>query len=442
VGARDFRNLERAEAELGEGITVVHGPNGAGKTNLLEALYFGCTARSCRTSNERELLRFGAQVARVEVAVQAEDGPHLLEVGLEPGAAKRVRVDGALLDGPASAEVRPLVSVFMPDRLDLVKGAPALRRAHLDQVVTALWPARNATRTGYSRALAQRNALIARVRSGAARPELLDQWDSELARAGAALMADRAEAASLVAPRFAERAGELGLPDDAMLAYRPRSRAADAEGLRQELGERREEDLARGFSAHGPHRDELALSHGARALRAYGSQGQQRLGLLALLFAERDVLLEARGRPPLMLLDDVMSELDSARRERLVELLAEGGQALITTTDLDHVPGADLTAIAVMGGSLQREAAAVRGARTVAAGARAGHHARPGSGGLGRRRRRGCRGRGAARVGARRHGHLRLPFLCLGGRVDPHGEGPCRASQRGARSVRGGGPGA
>src|SRR5919107_1258344 len=168
VSARDFRNLEHADAALGEAVTVVYGPNGAGKTNLLEALYFGCTARSCRTSNEREVVRFGAKVARVEVVVEAEDGAHHLEVGLEPGEAKRVKVDGAAVAGPATAEVRPLVSVFMPDRLDLVKGAPALRRAHLDQLVAALWPARSPNRSAYARALAQRNALIARVRAGAA----------------------------------------------------------------------------------------------------------------------------------------------------------------------------------------------------------------------------------------------------------------------------------
>ena len=358
VSARDFRNLERAEAELRDAVTIVHGPNGAGKTNLLEALYFGCTARSCRTSNERELLRFGAKVARVEVEIEAEDGAHTLEVGLEPGEAKRVRVDGAAVAGPVNSEVRPLVSVFMPDRLDLVKGAPALRRAHLDQFVAALWPSRAANRSAYARALAQRNALLARIRAGSAAPALLDTWDAELANAGAILMRDRAEACVLVAPRFAERSADLGLPDDATLSYRPRSRSHDAEGLRAELAERREEDLTRGFSAHGPHRDDVHLAHAGRALRAYGSQGQQRLGLLALLFAERDVLLEARGLPPLMLLDDVMSELDSARRERLVELLAAGGQAVITTTDLDHVPvatDADVAAIAVMSGRLVQE---------------------------------------------------------------------------------------
>jgi DNA replication and repair protein RecF len=358
VSARDFRNLERVDADLGDAVTVIHGPNGAGKTNILEALYFGCTARSCRTSNERELVRFGTKVARVEVELEAEDGAHRLEVGLEPGEAKRVRLDGADLSGAAGSEVRPLVSVFMPDRLDLVKGAPALRRAHLDQLVTALWPARAQHRSAYNRALSQRNALIARVRAGAASAGLLDTWDSELARAGADLMADRTEACALVAQRFTDRAADLGLPEEATLAYRPRSRAASADELRDELRARRDDDLQRGFSAHGPHRDEVVLAHAARPLRTYGSQGQQRLALLALLFAERDVLLDARGRPPLMLLDDVMSELDFARRERLVELLATGGQAVITTTDLDHVPGTaaeGVAAIGVMSGQLAQE---------------------------------------------------------------------------------------
>ena len=342
VSARDFRNLERVDAALGAGITVVHGPNGTGKTNLLEAIYFGCTARSCRTSNERELVRFGQKVARVELEVEAEDGPHRLDVGLEPGdgGAKRVRIDGAASSGAAGVGVRPPVSVFMPDRLDLVKGAPALRRAHLDQLVVALWPARAANRSAYSRALSQRNALIGRIRAGAASAALLDTWDAELSRAGIAVMEDRREACALVAPPFAGRARDLGLPEEATLAYRPRSRAGDAEELRAELRTRRDEDLARGFSAHGPHRDDVALQHASRPLRAYGSQGQQRLALLALLFAERDVLLAERGLPPLMLLDDVMSELDATRRERLVELLASGGQSVVTTTDLDHVPSA------------------------------------------------------------------------------------------------------
>ena len=355
VELRDFRNYEQAAVELDAGLTVVSGPNGAGKTNLLEALYFGCTGRSPRTSNERELVRRGAAVARVVVDTADDDAAHRIEVGFEPGAAKRLRVDDSPVDNLSLSDARPLVSVFLPERLELVKGAPAARRAHLDQVVAALWPARAATRSSYSRALAQRNALLARVRSGVSNAAALDAWDSELAGHGIRLMQDRAEAAEGLAEPFAELASRLGLPGRAEVRYRARSPALDAEGLVAELADRRTADLERGFTAHGPHRDELQLQLDGAALRAYGSQGQQRAALLALLFAERSVMAERRARPPLMLLDDVMSELDSERRELLAGLLRSGGQAVVTATELEHVPGSSAGAdglLRVSGGTI------------------------------------------------------------------------------------------
>ena len=235
-----------------------------------------------------------------------------------------------------------------------MKGPPALRRAHLDQVVAAARPARAATRRAYSRALAQRNALLGRVRAGHAPRDALGGWDLELARHGIALRDDRAAAVDeLVAP-FAAVAQQLGLAGEVELRFRPRSRAGDAEGLAIELRERLDSDLERGFTGHGPHRDDLALRRDGRELRAYGSQGEQRLGLLALLLAEREVLGAARGHPPLLLLDDVMSELDSDRRVALALRLArDGGQSVITTTDVAHVPGAqaaDVVRVAVRDG--------------------------------------------------------------------------------------------
>jgi DNA replication and repair protein RecF len=362
LALRNFRSYEAAEVRLGGGITVITGPNGAGKTNLLEALYFACTGRSCRTANEREVVRFGASVARLELDAERDGEAHRITVGFEPGEAKLLQVDGATVDRLTDAAARPLVSVFLPDRLELVLGAPALRRAHVDQVIAALWPARVGTRRAYTAALGQRNALLGAIRAGRAGRSSLPAWDLELARHGVALAGDRAAVVARLAEPFATHAEALGLEDGAELSYRPRSRAETAEALAAELAERVESDLERGFTGHGPHRDELVLKRAGRELRTYGSRGQQRLGLLALLLAERGVLAAERGVPPLMLLDDVTSELDSLRRERLVEALREGGgQSVIATTDLAHVPGGDEAAVHklwVESGSVHEEALA------------------------------------------------------------------------------------
>jgi DNA replication and repair protein RecF len=154
-------------------------------------------------------------------------------------------------------------------------------------------------------------------------------------------MRDRAATVERLRPRFARHAVELGLEEEGEVRYQPRSHATDAAGLQVELEERIASDLERGFTGHGPHRDELSLRRGGRELRTYGSRGQQRLGLLALLLAEREELADVRGAPPLLLLDDAMSELDAARRDRLSTLLRSGGQAVVTTTELAHVPGAE-----------------------------------------------------------------------------------------------------
>src|SRR5246127_2796060 len=207
---RDFRSYEDTRVSLGEGLTLVTGANGAGKTNLLEGLYFGCTGRSCRTNNEREVIRFGAGTTRSVLTCQDDAGVHELTVGFSAGQPKVMRVDGAAVDRLLDVTTRPLVSVFLPDRLELIKGAPALRRAHLDQFVSALWPARAATRRAYGQALAQRNALIARIRSGRASRASVSSWDAQLAQHGIALMGDRRRAVDLIAEPFARIAAELG----------------------------------------------------------------------------------------------------------------------------------------------------------------------------------------------------------------------------------------
>jgi DNA replication and repair protein RecF len=338
VEVRDFRSHAHADIALADGITVLTGPVGAGKTNLLEAVHVGCTGRSFRTANERELVRFGERAARVQLTLTLAGGEHTTEVAIAPGSPKTVRRDGVRVTHPQAGSPDLFVCVFAPDHLELVKGPAGGRRARLDDLVQTVWPARRAARASYARALAQRNALIGRVRAGSVAAGALHGWDRELSRHGMELMSNRRELVDALTAPFTRRAHVLGLPEPAALTYRPRSPARHPEELEQELRERLGSDLERGFTLHGPHRDDLQLTVAGRDLRRYGSQGQQRLGLLALLLAERDVLHEVRDAIPLMLLDDVLSELDAERRRLLLETLASGGQTLVSTADERAVP--------------------------------------------------------------------------------------------------------
>ncbi len=332
-----LRNLAAQEVELGDGLTLLWGPNGTGKTNLLEAICLALTGHSCRTRNQRETIAFDEDMARVEVEVQADGHSHLLLWSMNRSGERRHLVDGNAIAGERET-LRPALAIFLPDRLALIKGPPSGRRDHLDRFVAALWPSRAEARRRYGRALAHRNALLGRVRAGTAPGDSLDAWDRELASAGVELASWRGEAVAALAREFGAAAGELGIGAGAELRYAPRSEAEEASQLAAELLARRKSDLARGHTTHGPHLDELAISLRGRSGRRFGSQGEQRMALLALLFAERRALLEARGAPPLMLLDDVMSELDPERRALLARRLAEGGgQALITATEPEQL---------------------------------------------------------------------------------------------------------
>ena len=357
-----FRNLRSQEVELGPRVTLLWGPNGAGKTNLLEALFTGLAGRSFRTRRDREAIAFGESLARVEVDVAGNTEQRTFLWSLARDGERRHLVDGSAMSADRTHE-RPALAVFLPDRLALVKGPPTVRRSHIDRLTGALWPARADARRRYGRSLAQRNALLGRVRRGFAPADSLDAWDLELAAAGCELAAARRDAVATLAPEFTAAAAELGLKGEASLAYAPRSEAGEPEELAAELRERRAADVERGHTGHGPHLDEIQVSLDGRPLRRYGSQGEQRTALLALLFAERRALLEARRAPPLMLLDDVMSELDPDHRELLANRLAEGdGQTLITATETDHLPATrERVDVAVRDGATVRGVAGADG---------------------------------------------------------------------------------
>ena len=321
---RDFRSYEAADVRLGPGLTVISGRNGAGKTNLLEALYFACTGRSCRTANEREVVRFGAELTRLELECEDALGRHAVGVGFKPGEAKRLQADGAPVERLDGRAARPLVSVFLPDRLELVLGAPSLRRV-------APGPGRRRAVAGADRHAPRllRRARAAQRAAGVAsapaerRATSLPAWDAELARHGV-----HADGRSRGDGRAARGRASPSTPRGS--GWTARSSCATGRGRRRPTRRRwprswpsaSDADLERGFTGHGPHRDDLAFRRDGRELRAYGSRGQQRLGLLALLLAEREELAAERGAAPLLLLDDVMSELDATRRERLADAAA------------------------------------------------------------------------------------------------------------------------
>jgi DNA replication and repair protein RecF len=357
IEARPLRSLDQVRVELAPGIVSVVGPNGVGKTNLVEALYFALTGRSFRTSDRRDLIPFGGSLARAEATVRDADGlERRLLASVSRTEGRRHLLDGGPADPATLARNRPPVAVFAPDRLTLIKGPPSERRAHLDGFLAARWPAREELRKRYGQALAQRNALLSRLAGGYGAPSQLDVWDATLAEAAAPLIAAREEAVAELSGPFAEAAAEIGLAGRASLVYAPRAEGS-AEEIQAGLEQRREQDVRMGRSSWGPHLDELKTEMAARSLRRYGSQGQQRAALLALLFAEREVLLKARRVLPLLLLDDVMSELDPGRRERLVQRLDDGGQALITAADVESLPARALTSVVRMPPPAQAEAA-------------------------------------------------------------------------------------
>ncbi|HWB22003.1 MAG TPA: DNA replication and repair protein RecF [Gaiellaceae bacterium] len=324
---RNYRSYASLDLALSPGIVVVAGENGTGKTNLLEALHLGTQGFSPRTRSDGQLIRFGENAAAVELVVR--DGPTeaLVRLVLQGRESRQVTVNGAPLPSAEALRRRFATVVFTPDRLAVVKGGPAVRRAYFDRVLGRLQPARLADPQDYAAALAQRNAALRRVQLGLSDSAAVAPWTASVADLGARLVESRRETIARISPGFAERAAELGLPD-ARLTYD--ATAPSVADLEARLGQ----DVARGATGLGPHLDEVVISAGPRELRSFGSQGEQRLAVLSLLLAEAELSPSA----PLVLLDDVLSELDQRRRRVLAERIGNMEQAVITTTERSALP--------------------------------------------------------------------------------------------------------
>jgi DNA replication and repair protein RecF len=307
----------------------VTGPNGVGKTNLLEGLHVGAQGFSPRTRSEPRLVRFGEEAARVRLVGESGQSSFETQVDLAPGSTKEVRLNGAALGRTEELRSKLAALVFTPERLAVVKGGPIVRRAYLDRMLGRVFPSRAEISPNYSRAVAQRNAALRRVRAGDSELDSVEPWTAQVAALGTELDAARSELAALLGPGFTRICESLGLMD-ALLAY-------DGTGLTvEELEERLSRDLERAVTGAGPHLRDASITAGGRELRGYGSQGEQRTAVLAFVLAEAELLTERRGESPLLLLDDVFSELDTERRAALLAQIPAGGQTVITAT---HKPG-------------------------------------------------------------------------------------------------------
>jgi DNA replication and repair protein RecF len=294
-------------------------------------------------------VRFGAEGARAAVSGRRGEVGLELEVTVRRGEGKRARLNGAPLR--AAEQLRATVStlVFTPDRLGVIKGPPAARRAYFDRVLGRFAPAKATLPTEYGAAVAQRNAALRRVTAGASSRDAVEPWSERVAALGADLVAARLETLALLEPSFGARADELGL---GTVSLRYEGEPPTAEALAAVL----ERDLERGLTSLGPHLDDVVIAAGDRDLRNFGSQGEQRLALLALLLAEAETIADRTGVPPLLLLDDVLSELDPGRRRILAARVRSAGQALVTATDVAMLPAAPDQLLEVTPGTVSETA--------------------------------------------------------------------------------------
>jgi len=305
---------------------------------------------SPRTRTDSQVIRFGAEGARAAVAGRRGDVRMELEVTVRRGEGKRAQLNETALR--AAEQLRTMVSVlvFTPDRLGVVKGPPAARRAYVDRVLGRLAPARATLPAEYGAVVAQRNAALRRAAAGISAREAIEPWSERVGTLGRELVAARLELLALLEPSFAARADELGLVH---VSLRYEGEPPTSEALAAAFGR----DLERGATSVGPHLDDVVLAADGRDLRSYGSQGEQRLALLALLLAEAETIADRTGVPPLLLLDDVLSELDPARRRILAARVRSAGQALVTATDAAMLPAAPDQLLEVTPGTVLEAAA-------------------------------------------------------------------------------------
>ena len=363
----NFRTFRRLELALEPGLYVVSGGNACGKTNLLEAITLLATTRSARGGSDRDLISWDAladeplPAALLKGRVESAAGTTTLELSVvappedadsgRGGVSRRFRVNGVARRA-SDLIGRLRVVMFAAADLGIISGPPAARRRYLDITISQFDPVYVRALQRYARVLQQRNALLRRLQERRAAPDELDFWDEELASAGAVIVAARARALVALGEGAARRYAELAPPGAGLeVCYRPAlpddvAATITAHGfdgrLREALAEARTDDVRAGLTRRGPHRDDVGFAIGGHDAGAFASRGEQRSAALALRLAEVALSTERSGEPPLLLLDDILSELDRGRRERVLAVAHGVDQVIVTSADEERPGPADL----------------------------------------------------------------------------------------------------
>ena len=343
VRLTNLRCRHALEVELADGLNILVGPNGAGKTTVLEAASLVLQGVPLRTTNVRDVISRDRDHLRVEIDLNDTGGPPIVAAAAYGrDGERRLSADGAVLDDAARWKELLPVRTFAPDDLRLIKGSPRRRREYLDSLAGRRYPEYPGTLRRYDEALSQRNFLL-RTSRGGLRDLEFEPWEALLAQTALLVCCWRAAALASFRGAFQRTHEELTRePADSLrLVYRTNAADLDEAGYKARLADSRESDRQRTYTHLGPHRDDLRLLRGGLDMRDCASQGEQRTVLLALVLAEWEQTLSGAARP-LLLLDDVMSELDISRRGRLVAFTRRGGQTLITTTDLRYFSSEEL----------------------------------------------------------------------------------------------------
>lgn len=328
----NFRNYESCEFRPEKGINLIVGENAQGKTNLLEAVFLCCFGRSHRTSKEKEMIAYDAPYALIHLESERTETAHELTVRLSREEGRKIKSDGLPLN--RIGELMGLLNcvLFAPEHLSIVKDGPAERRRFLDMELSQTYPAYFFLLQQYQRALRQRNILLKSLRE---QPELratLPVWNQQLASLGWKIMEYRDTFCARLSHLASQNHTEIsGGREQLAVHYQPDCSVDDEMSLLKWIEEGQKEDLRRCTSTRGPHRDEMSLHLDGKEIRSFGSQGQQRTAALAIKLSELDLIREETGEWPILMLDDVMSELDEKRQRYLLERILPV-QTLVTTT--------------------------------------------------------------------------------------------------------------